>query len=77
MSDKRDITYLYPVDEDTTLEVGDSFGLRGERGSRYNYIRTVHTSDSEWVDCYGGARGRGQFRSVFPDRIIKVRKKAE
>lgn len=77
MSDKWTITYEHPLDDGTTLEIGDTFSLQGERGSRYHYIRTVHNPerDDTWIDCHGGTKGYGQSRSVYPDRIVRVKKK--
>jgi len=70
------ISYEHPVDAKTTLEVGDTFSLQGERGSRYKFIRSIETEAGEvWVDCFGGTSGYGQARSVFPDRIVRVKKK--
>lgn len=77
MSEKWVTSYQHLLDDGTTLEVGDTFALRGEKGKRYRYIRTVHNPDLDdtWVDCFGGGHGREKSRSVHPERITRVKKK--
>jgi len=77
MSEKWKIAYEHQLDDGATLEVGDTFALRGERGKRYRYIKTVHNIDRDdtWIDCYGGSRGGQQFRSIPSERLMGAEKK--
>lgn len=52
------------------LTVGCSFAIEGEKGKRYNYIRTVTNEfGEEWIDCFGGNSGNQKARSVHRDAI--------
>lgn len=77
MADEWVISYEHELDDGTVLEVGDTFALRGEKGKRYRYIKTVHNPehDDTWIDCFGGSSSREQSRAIYPDRIVRVKKK--
>jgi hypothetical protein len=58
------------------LEPGTEFTVPGE--GRFRFIAHVRTDrGAEWVDCWGGRMGQGQFRSFHIDRIKTVHWKAK
>lgn len=64
------IAYRYEYEGGKALEVGTTFSCRGERGKKYRFIKFVTTDGGEcWIDCFGGASGYGQSRSIHPDRV--------
>ena len=50
---------------------GTELSISGERG-RYRFVKLVTTATTEWIDVWGGPKGREQMRSFRPDRIKTV-----
>ncbi len=64
------ISHTYELSKDVLLETGVTFRCIGERGRTYKFVKAVTNGAGEtWIDCFGGASGYGQSRSVSPDRI--------
>lgn len=55
------------------LSPGVEISVRGERASRFRFLRHVRAEDGrEWIDAVGGPKGVLVWRSFRPDRIKTV-----
>lgn len=55
------------------LEPGTEITVKGERASRFRFLRHVQKDDgAEWVDAVGGPKGVNSWRSFRPERIKRV-----
>lgn len=50
---------------------GTELSIKNERG-RFRFVKHVVTATTEWIDVWGGVKGREQMRSFRPDRIKTV-----
>ncbi len=60
------------------FKVGDEVRVKGEHdGGRYVVRGFVTNSNRDivWADLWGGTTGQKMWRSVAPDRLVKVRKR--
>ena len=74
---EQQISYECVLPNGTTLGIGDSFTIIGERGKTYKFIRFVETDNGSWIDCFGGSGQRLSSRSFDPERVAKVKKDKE
>lgn len=50
---------------------GTEISIQGERG-RFRFVKHVQNNQAEWIDVWGGPKGREQMRSFRPNRIKRV-----
>lgn len=50
---------------------GTELSIKGERG-RFRFVKHVTTATTEWIDVWGGPKGREQMRSFRPEQVKTV-----
>ena len=71
--------FLY-ISPQVTLQTGDKCKVKGERGVftfKRHIVNTNFTPVEEWVDVYGGAYGREQYRSMPVNKIKHIPKRRQ
>ena len=53
------------------IHPGTELSITKERG-RYRFMKHVENNGVEWIDVWGGPKGREQTRGFRPDRIKTV-----